>query len=180
MEVDPMRKTIALVTAGMLVLSLGPGSAAAQKKKKKKKPSVEQKVEGTVALPAPFQNDSGCFAGLHRRIAILGQENVNGDVGYHFDVDKATWGTNFVLEPTGGLGSVDLDIYFYTEFGTPEQVVTDPGGAGAQFNTRAPGGEADVVPAQFNKVIVCMYGGQGGAGANAPFTYTAGTKVKPS
>ena len=104
-----MRKTIALVTAGMLVLSLGPGSAAAQKKKKKKKPSVEQKVEGTVALPAPFQNDSGCFAGLHRRIAILGQENVNGDVGYHFDVDKATWGTNFVLEPTGGLGSVDLD-----------------------------------------------------------------------
>lgn len=38
----------------------------------------------------------------------------------------------------------------------------------------------DVVPAEFNKVIVCMYGGQGGAGANAPFTYTAGTKVKPS
>lgn len=176
-----MKRTIALLTAGLLVLSLAPGSAIAGKKKKKKAP-VEQKVEGTVAAPAPFTDDSGCFAGLHRRVAIVSQENANGQVGYHFDVDKATWGTNFVVEPTGGLGDVDLDIYFYQEFGTVEQVATDPLAAGSpasvQFNTRAPGGESGEVPAQFNKVIVCMFGGEGGAGVNAPFTYTAGTNVK--
>lgn len=178
-----MKKTIALLTAGLLVFSVAPGSAVAgKKKKKKKKPPVEQKVEGNVIAPAPFTDDSGCFAGLHRRVVLLGGEGVNGDVGYHFDVDEKTWGLNFVLEPTGGSGDVDLDIYFYREFGTREDVVTDPLGAGSpgavQMNTREPGGESGVVPPDHNKVIVCMYGGQGGAGLNADFTYTAGTKVK--
>jgi len=50
-----MRKTIALVTAGLLVLSIGPGSAAAPKKKKKKKPPVEAKGrgDGRAAGPVP-------------------------------------------------------------------------------------------------------------------------------
>ena len=177
-----MRKMIALATAGVLVFALAAGPATAGKKKKKKKPPVEQVVEGSVAAPAPYTNDSGCYAGLHRRLAIATMENLNGDIGYHFDIDPATWGTNFILEPTGGLGTVDLDIYFYSQFGTIDQVVSDPLNAGSpaavQFNTREPGGEFGEVPAEFTKVIVCMYGGQLGAGANASFTYTAGTKVK--
>lgn len=177
-----MKKMIALLTAGMLVLSLAPGVATAGKKKKKKKPPVEQVEEGTVLAPAPYTDDSGCYAGLHRRGAILTMENNNEVIGYHFDIDPATWETNFVMEPTGGMGDVDLDIYFYQQFGTPEDVAGDPLNAGSpvtiQFNTREPGGESGVVPKEFTKVIVCMYGGQLGAGANAPFNYTAGTKVK--
>ena len=171
-----MRKIISLAAAALIALSLVPGVATAGKGKKK------QTVEGTVALPAPYTDDSGCYAGLHRRLSILSMGTANGIIGYEFDVDPATWKKNFVLEPTGGQGDVDLDIYFYAEFGTVEDVVGDPLGAGApytiQFNTRAPGGEAAKVPADMNKVIVCMYGGQQGGGAGASFTYTAGKGVK--
>jgi hypothetical protein len=106
----------------------------------------------------------------------------NGIIGYEFDVDPATWNKPFVLEATGGQGNVDLDIYFYSEFGTVDDVVNDPTNAGSpytvQYNTRAPGGEAAIVPKDMNKVIVCLYGGAQGAGGGATFDYAAGKGVK--
>jgi hypothetical protein len=172
-----MKKLITgLVALGMIAgAQLAPATAG------KPKPQV---VEGSVALPAPFTDDSGCYAGLHRRLMIVSGEAApaNGLIGYSFDIDPATWGGKFKMEPTGGQGTVDLDIYFYMEFGTTDDVVNDPQGAGApatiQFNTRQAGGEAGVVPADFTKVIVCMYGGAQGGGGGATFNYTATPKTK--
>ena len=171
-----MKKLVALASAALVAGSLaGPSATAAAPK--------QQKVSGSIALPAPFTDGVGCFAGLHRRIAILTQEQVNGDVGYHFDLDPATIGKPFVLEVTGGQGDVDLDITFYYEFGTVEDVVGDPQGAGApvtyQYSTREPGGESGTVPkGEYTKVIVCLYGGTEGASVGASFDYTAGKGVK--
>lgn len=169
-----MKKIAGLLGAALLAGSLIPSAIAA--------PPPTQTEEGAIALPAPFTDNSGCFAGLQRRVAILSMEQVNGVIGFNFDVDPKTWNKNFVLEPTGGAGDVDLDIYFYQEFGTVDDVAGDPVGAGApvavSFNTREPGGESGKVPVDFNKVIVCMYGGDGGAGAGATFLYEAGKGVK--
>ena len=171
-----MKKIVTLGLTALLAGSLLPASATAAKPK-------QQKVSGSVALPAPFTDDTGCFAGLHRRMAILTQEQVNGVVGYHFDVDPATIGKPFVLEVTGGQGDVDMDILFYYEFGTVDDVISDPQGAGAPvssgFQTREPGGESGIIPkGDYTKAIVCVYGGAQGAGAAATFDYTAGKGVK--
>ena len=164
-----MKKLLTISLAGVLAASLLVPSAHAGGKK--------QTVEGMIALPAPYTDDTGCFAGLHRRGAILSQENNNGVIGWHFDVDPATANKKFVLE-AAGQGYVDLDILFYQKFGTPEDVVNDPGGAGAPaslgFQTRAAGGEKGKVPKGYPKAIICMYGGAQGAGLGATFTYTAG------
>ncbi|MGH2805869.1 MAG: hypothetical protein ACRDKT_01210 [Actinomycetota bacterium] len=165
-----MRKTLGIILASALLFGLAPGSAGAV--------APKQTEEGTILLPAPFTDDSGCFAGLHRRGAIMTMENNNGVVGWHFDVDHKTWNKKFVLEPSGGVGTIDLDILFYQEFGTPQQVVEDPGGAGAPtsvgFQTREAGGEKGKVPKKFNKAIICIYSGALYQGGGADFTYTAG------
>ncbi len=165
-----MKKLVVAACAAALIASLVPQASAGGK---------QQTVEGTIALPAPFTDDSGCFAGLHRRFAIATQELVTGVIGYHFDVDPATWNKNFVLESTGGQGHIDFDITFYTEFGTVEQA-TDTGFAPANvpFQTRKAGGEAGKVPPDMNKVIICMYTGAQGQGAAGSFKYTAGKGVK--
>ena len=170
-----MKKVAALALGGLVAASLVPNATAAAPK--------QQKLSGSIAIPAPYTNNTGCYAGLQRRVAILSQERVNGVIGYHFDLDPATIGKPFVLEPTGGQGHVDLDIYFYTKFGTVDDVAGDPLNAGApvtvSFNTREVGGESGVIPkGDFTKVIVCMYGGDQGAGAGATFDYVAGKGVK--
>ena len=173
-----MKKIISLLLIGSLAMALLPGSAVAAKKKKKKPPPPPQEVEGAVPLPAPYTDDSGCYAGLHRRMVIMTQENVNGVIGFHFDVEEHTWKRNFVLEATGGNGDVDLDIYFYKEFGTVDAVLTDPLNAGSpitqSWNTRGSKYEVGKVPDGMNKVIVCMMAG----GTDATFTYQAGAAVK--
>ena len=160
-----MRKLIAIAGATLIALSLVPGSAVAGKKPK-------QTVDGSVAMMAPWAGETlaTCYSGGHRRMAILTQEQVNGIIGYHFDVDPKTEGKKFNLEVTGGQGGVDLDIIFYTEFGTVEQA-TDTAYAPANvgFETRGPGGETGKVPPGMKKAIVCMH-----TGAGANFTYTAG------
>ena len=171
-----MKKIVTLGLAALVAGSLFPAGATAGKPK-------QQKVSGSVALPAPFTDGVGCFSGVHRRMAIVTQEQVNGVVGYHFDLDPATIGKPFVLEVTGGQGDVDLDITFYYEFGTIEDVVGDPQGAGApvsySFDERSPGGESGVIPkGDYTKAIVCLYGGTNGAGAGASFDYVAGKGVK--
>ena len=170
-----MKKALTVALAGLIAASLfAPASAGAAKK---------QEVEGTVVAPLPYTDDSGCYAGIHRRMAIVTQEMVNGVGGYHFDVDPATYNGKFKLDVTASAaGDADLDIYFYQKFGTVEDVAGDPLNAGSpitvQFNTREPGGEAGIVPPDTTKVIVCMYGGQQGAAAGASFAYEAVAPVK--
>jgi hypothetical protein len=165
-----MKKLITAALAVLMVAALVPQAIAGKKPK--------QTVEGQIALPAPYTDDSGCYAGLHRRMAILTQEQVNGVIGYHFDIDKKTWNKPFKLVAEGGQGHIDLDIYFYSQFGTPEDVAGDPLNTGSpatiQYNTREAGGEKGKVPATFTKAIVCLYSGGAGQGGGASFTYTAG------
>jgi hypothetical protein len=101
---------------------------------------------------------------------------VNGIVGFEFDVDPATIGKPFVLEVTGGQGDVDLDITYYTEFGTTEQALDRTHApTNHSFEAREAGGESGVIPkgVEWTKAIVCMH-----TGAEATFTYTAGKGVK--
>ncbi|MFN2587908.1 MAG: hypothetical protein ABR613_07310 [Actinomycetota bacterium] len=153
----------------MALSLLGGASSAAPK---------QQKVDGSIRMMAPYAGSTfaTCYSGLHRRIMILSSENqqINGVVGYSFDLEPATNKKPFVLEVTGGQGDVDLDITFYTEFGTPEQA-TDPAYAPANYSyeTRGAGGESGMVPDGMKKAIVCMH-----TGMNATFTYTAGKGVK--
>jgi hypothetical protein len=173
-----MKKLIALMLVGLLAASMIGGSATAKKKKKK---AFKQTQEGTIILPAPFPSDmSGCYAGLHRRAAVVTDGNQhNGVVGYSFEIDKRTWKKPFKLAVEEGQGDVDLDIHFYTEFGTVEQA-TDPAYAPTSFayETRKPGGEKGKVPEEMNLAIVCIYGGDPGSGptggAQATFQYVAG------
>lgn len=169
-----MRRFIILMLVGALVMAFMPASATAQKKKKKRPPP--QEVEGSIPLPAPFIDDSGCYAGLHRRLQLLTGENANGIIGFHFDVEDRTWNQNFVLEATGGSGDVDLDIYFYKDFGqagNPDDPLMNDV-ISVSHNTRGSKYETGKVPEEMNKVIVCMMAG----GSNATFTYTAGKGVK--
>lgn len=178
-----MRKSVALALCSVLMLGLLAGSADAGKKGKKKKksgPPIIQEIEGSIALPAPFPLDleSGCYAGLHRRASIFSGGQPNGLIAFEFDVDPKTWGHPFALEITGGQGDVDLDLYFYDEFGTPEDVVNDPGGAGQPYSVehhnRDGVGEEGEVPSDMTKVIVCMMAG----GFDATLKYTAGPAAK--
>ena len=164
-----MKKLALLVLAGAVLTAL-PGAAVAGKK------AAHQHVTGNIAMQAPpsdaTDNPDGCYSGVHRRLAVLSQEQINGIVGFHFDVDPATWGKKFRLTPdTAG---VDLDITFYSEFGTMEQAA-EPSFAPANlgFETRDDKGEAGKIPAEMTKAIVCMKTGQ-----NADFTYTGGAGVK--
>jgi hypothetical protein len=165
-----VKKLFGIAASALMGLSLLPGASTAAAPK-------QQKVEGDIAMMAPFWGDTfaTCYSGLHRRTAVVSQENNNGIVGYSFDVDRATIGKPFVLEVTGGQGGVDLDITFYTEFGTVEQA-TDTAYAPPNygFEERGAGGESGVIPkGDWTKAIVCMH-----TGAGASFTYTAGKGVK--
>ncbi|MGH2753763.1 MAG: hypothetical protein ACRDLB_04960 [Actinomycetota bacterium] len=98
---------------------------------------------------------------------------MNGVVGFHFDVDPATWKKKFRLTPAEG-EAADIDITFYAEFGTPEQA-TDTAYAPANFSyeERNEEGEFGKVPPDMNKAIVCMKVGQ-----DVDFDYMAGKGVK--
>ncbi|HEX2294826.1 MAG TPA: hypothetical protein VHN37_05905 [Actinomycetota bacterium] len=165
-----MKKIVGLTSAALLAVSMltGPTSAAPK----------QQVVEGEIAMMAPFYGDTfaTCYSGLHRRVSVLTGGAVNGVVGFEFDVDPATIGKPFVLEVTGGQGDVDLDITFYTEFGTPEQATdTSYAPTNWSFEERGAGGEAGVIPkgVKWTKAIICMH-----TGAGASFKYTAGKGVK--
>jgi len=133
-----------------------------------------QEVTGEIQQPAyyfdPNTQEVTCYSGKHRRGAVLTDGANQGVDGYHFDVDQKTIGKNFVLTADGGEGTPDLDITFYDEFGTPEQLA-DPTYApvSVAFETRGPGGETGTVPAGMKLAIVCMLDG-----ANVPFTYKTG------
>jgi hypothetical protein len=141
----------------------------------------KQSVEGSFVTPGHY-TDNSCYAGLTRRTAVITNGAVNGVTGYHFDIDKTTWKKPFVLTPTGGQGYVDLDIVFYSEFGTVDQA-TDTAYApyNVGFETRSADGEAGKVPPETTKAIVCMYIDENETppgGVAAAFTYEAGKGVK--
>jgi len=155
--------------AALLLLVLVAAAAATPAFAGKKK---VQKVEGQVALPM-YAEGSGlqCVFRAERTLAGTVGEPARGLVGYHFDLDPKTIGKNFVLKVTGGGDDVDLDIAFYAAYIDPADPANAP--ANTAFENREAGGEAGVVPAGFEKVIVCM-----AAGSDATFMYTAGKGVK--
>lgn len=168
-----MKKLISLVAAGLLVAAFVPGTAVAGKKKAK---PVHQEVTGTIAMQAPpsdaTDNPNGCYSGVHRRLNVVTQMQANGIVGYHFEIDPKTWNHKFRLaNETAG---ADLDITFYSDFGTLEQAA-EPSYAPITFGfeERNEEGEFGKVPADVTLAIVCMKTGQ-----NASFTYSAGSAVK--
>lgn len=171
-----MKKVLA-VSVGLVLLAgaLVPASAA------KPKP---QKVEGSILLPAMFVAGTfdGCWGGLTRRITQTAAGQGNTLFGYRFPVDKATWGGKFKLEPTGGSGTVDLDLFLYSVMPGAEAVADDPVNGGTpvsvDFQTREEGGEAGVIPKGTTDAIVCMYGGPSHAGFNASFEYVGTPPVK--
>jgi hypothetical protein len=162
-----MKKLISLALVGLLAGSVLAGPAVGAKKKKK----YTQTVSGNILMQAPpsdaTSNPNGCYSGVHRRINVLAQEQANGIVGFHFDIDKKTWGGKFKLVPqTEG---VDIDITFYDGFGTVEQAAdTAYAPYTVGFEERNTKGEAGAVPKNVTKAIVCMKTGQ-----DADFTYTA-------
>ena len=166
-----MKKVISILAAGLVVAAMVPGAAVAGKAK-----GARQDVEGHIALQAPpsdaTSTPDGCYSGVHRRIAVASQMQVNGVVGFHFEVDPATWGKKFRLTPV--TEGVDIDITFYDGFGSTEQA-TDTSYAPftAAFQERNEDGEFGKVPADMTLAIVCMK-----VGNNADFTYSAGAGVK--
>jgi hypothetical protein len=171
-----MKKLLALLSCGLVALVAPAGAAPKQ-----------QKVEGTIIMPGVFAQGtfSGCWGGLTRRLTQgTGEDGspANGTFGYRFKVDKATWNKPFVLEPTGGQGTVDLDIFLYITMPPPEDAVDDPVNGGTpvsvDYGDRKEGGEAGIVPKGATDAIVCLYGGPEYVGYDAAFTYTAGKGVK--
>lgn len=173
-----MKKAITIALAALMAASLlSPASAGKPK---------SQTQEGTILFPAVFATGlgaDGCWAGATRRITQTAAGQGSGVVGYRFPVDKATWGGKFVLEATGGEGTVDLDLFMYSVMPPAEAAIDDPQNGGTpvsiDFQTREAGGEAGIVPKGTTDAIVCLYGGVAGyAGVNASFKYTATAPVK--
>ena len=165
-----MKKLTVFVAAGLLAAALVPTTASAAKK------GARQEVEGNILMQAPpseaTSDPNGCYSGVHRRIAVASQMQINGIVGYHFEIDPATWNKKFRLTPiTEG---VDIDITFYDGFGTTEQAAeTSYAPVNVGFDERNTEGEAGKVPANMTLAIVCMKAGQ-----DADFLYEAGAGVK--
>lgn len=170
-----MKKGLTIALAGLIAASLlAPASAGAPKK---------QTVEGTIAAPA--RHPDGCYTGVSRHLWSLAGDSANGAVGWVFDVDRATWKGKFTLEPSGGVGTVDLDISYYLgDFVSREEWINNPAPAApatSEYETHEGPGEAGTVPDGAVKAVVCVFAGEGGQGsAGVPFTYeaTAPTKKK--
>jgi hypothetical protein len=162
---------ITLAVAGLMAVTLLPAAHAAKQPK--------QTEVGTIIAPLPFTDDTGCYAGVWRRAHAVTGDPGRGPIGWNFAVNKATWNKKFNLEVSGGVGSPDMDIYFYMAPLTTTQDFIDQQGdpvapATISFNTRAAGGEKGTVPKGAQNAIICMYAGAQGQGGGADFTYTAG------
>ena len=165
-----MKKLIASMALAALAASLFSGAALAKK-------AAHQHVDGHIISQAPpsdaTDNPNGCYSGVHRRTAVVTQEQVNGVVGFHFDIDPGTWKKKFRLTPAEG-ETADIDITFYSEFGTPEQATeTSYAPVNYSFEERNQDGEFGKVPPDVTKAIVCMKEGQ-----DVDFSYMAGKGVK--
>lgn len=166
-----MKKLIALAVVAAMAVPLFGASAQAGKPK--------QTEEGSILMPLPFTDDTGCYAGVWRRAHAFTGDSARGVIGWNFAVDKKTWNKKFNLEVSGGVGYVDMDIYFYLgPLTAPGDFVTAGGDpappATISYNTREAGGETGTVPKGAENVILCLYSGAMGQGGGADFVYTAG------
>jgi hypothetical protein len=175
-----MKKLAVLLAAALLAGALVPSATAAA-------PPKEQVEEGSILFPAVFAQGTfdGCWGGLTRRLTQTAAGQGSGLFGYRFAIDESTWNGKFVLEPTGGQGTVDLDIFLYSVMPGPEATLEDPpnglinGGTpvSVEYTTREEGGETGLIPEGTTDAIVCMYGGPDYAGFESTFTYTGTAPV---
>jgi hypothetical protein len=171
-----MKKLAVLLAAALLAGALVPSATAAA-------PPKEQVEEGSILFPGVFAQGTfdGCWGGLTRRLTQTAAGQGSGLFGYRFAIDKSTWNGKFVLEPTGGLGTVDLDIFLYSVMPGPEAVADDPVNGGTpvsiDYSEREEGGETGLIPEGTTDAIVCMYGGPDYAGFESTFTYTGTAPV---
>lgn len=168
-----MKKFLGLFSAGVVALALVAPAGAAPK---------QQKVEGTIALPA--RHPDGCYTGLQRHWTSLFGEQGNGVVGWTFRVDKATWNKPFKLDPTSSVGpDVDLDIVFYFgEFVSRDEWIANPAPpapANVKFEDHDEPGEKGTVPKGAVDTVVCVFASEASGTAGAvDFSYLAGKGVK--
>lgn len=128
-------------------------------------PAPGQRVDGSIrlALPHPVYED-GCLGfGAQYQIAWLQRPEVNGVVGFQFELDERTWGKRYRLVPSDD--TADLDIAFFPRF-QPLVVTEDY----VDDATRGPGGETGIVPSGMTVALVCLY-----SGSEVSFRYTART-----
>ena len=169
-----MKRFIGLTGAAVLALALlGPGATAGK--------GAHQHVEGDILMMAPFVSEAeqlqSCYAGVHRRLSLVGGEQVQGIVGWHFEVDPGTYNKKFKLDVTAG-SAIDLDLTFYLSgLGSIEDHANNPPYGSTlpvvNFEERDDKGEKGIVPKDATHAIVCMFEGQ-----NASFSYMAGKGVK--
>lgn len=157
------RKFVAAALALLVLGGVNSGALAAKKKKK----AAHQHVEGGVSVPQGTQGAAGCVWRTQRALYIAFGDAINGIVGYTFQVDPGTVGTNFVLEASSGAG---VDLQFYGELGS-DPTADAPANMG--YETPGLGGEEGTVPPGLPNAFICLTDG-----AQATFTYKAGAGVK--
>ena len=146
-----MKRLVAVGVAGLLAVSMIGSTADAAKKRRRRSHTCRRK-KVPIALPAPFPADmSGCYSGLHRRGAVRvgAASSTTASSATRFNIDKRTWKKPFKLAVGEGQGDVDLDIHFYTEFGTASRLQTRPTHLlRFAYESRKAGGEKGKVPQQ--------------------------------
>lgn len=171
-------KKIVFAAMALLVLQFGPAQAADSK-------------SGTILLPTPivgsgeggaigdveceWVSDPNCekgnFAGLHRRLYLVGGEAANGVFGVTFPVTATN--VTFTLNSVPA-NTADFDITFYKDLGalpnTAPAPYCDPAPCSpkSNFAKLGNGAETGTVPAGTKWAIVTC------TCVNATFQYTAG------
>ncbi len=125
-------------------------------------------VEGSITVPQGGNAAATCVYRAQRTGYIAAGDQINGVVGYTFEVDPKTVNKPFKLEASAGTG---MDISFYMDLGDASDPTTAP--ANVPFETTGPGGETGIVPEGYPIAFVCMTDG-----AEGSFTYMAGKGVK--
>ena len=130
-----------------------------------------QTVAGSIAAPTRFTDTEQGYPGLGRRAWLLNPAS-NGTVMYVFDVDPRTWGGEFrITDVTDATGEGDVDIYFYSDFGTVGGLLaSDPGQptSTAEYAAAGAGGDSGFIPPGSKKGLAFTRNGVG-----TTFTYSA-------
>lgn len=158
------------IAAGLL-----PPGPALPRPPRPKKISQPQTTQGSVLFDSGHnmkgEPDDYCHDAYHRDLRTLAPEElgdqVNGIRGFDFPVAPRTWGSRFRLNPTGGEGRIDLDLYFYVKI--VDRSAPHESGFRYWYDERSPRGETGIVPKYVNHAAVCMF-----RGSDATFTYRAG------
>lgn len=162
-----MRRIAAPLALALIVGLVSPGTVQAAQGEEE-----FQTVNGTIRLLTRFTDGEGGWPGLVRR-AYNASAATNGLIGWVFPIDRETWLGRFELTlntQQNPPGDADLGIYLYSELG-------DAGGQAAptttaEYDVRAPGGEAGFIPPDSRYGVVFM-----SRGLNVAFTYKGYTPM---